>query len=81
MIGKKIKYRLHPGSIVSPTDGDVHYIDGHKLARLYGVNIKECCWAGVYASCDLLKDLIDLYPLEHGGYREHLQKLQNGDEK
>ena len=35
-------YILFPGMVVSKADGDVHYIDAPTLARLYGLDIREC---------------------------------------
>ena len=33
---------LHPGEVRSKVDGDIHYINAPKLARLYGVDYKKC---------------------------------------
>lgn len=35
-------YILCPGTIVSESDGDVHFISASDLARLYGVRMCEC---------------------------------------
>lgn len=37
-----IRYILHPGWVESWNDGDRHYIDAPKLARLYGVPWNQC---------------------------------------
>jgi hypothetical protein len=37
-----IRYVLCPGTIVSAKDGDVHFINAHTLAQLYGVRFDEC---------------------------------------
>ena len=42
-----IRYVLHPGYVTSQTDGDQHFIGGPKLARLYGVDIRECVFGDV----------------------------------
>jgi len=36
------KYVLHPGYVISKTDGDEHWISASRLADLYGVGIGEC---------------------------------------
>jgi hypothetical protein len=36
------KYVLHPGYVTSKNDGDRHFIDAKKLARLYSVPMCEC---------------------------------------
>ena len=41
--GKMVKkYALHPGRIISRNDGDEHYIFANELARLYGVDMRQC---------------------------------------
>ena len=37
-----IKYILVPDWVISRTDGDKHFISSDKLARLYGVPLREC---------------------------------------
>jgi hypothetical protein len=36
------RYVLCPGWITSRNDGDRHYISAAKLARYYGVNLRDC---------------------------------------
>jgi hypothetical protein len=36
------RYVLCPGWITSKSDGDRHYISAAKLARYYGVNLRDC---------------------------------------
>ncbi len=63
------RYLLHPGYVVSNTDGQWHYIDAPTLARLYGVSMGECivCRHGeIYPVL-----LLDLYPQESGDYSLH----------
>ena len=36
------RYVLCPGWITSRNDGDWHYISAAKLARYYGVNLRDC---------------------------------------
>ena len=33
---------LHPGTVVSQTDHDVHYVSSGRLASLYGVRLQDC---------------------------------------
>lgn len=33
----EMRYVLHPGPIISKNDGDLHYINAPRLARLYGL--------------------------------------------
>lgn len=66
------KYVLHPGPVVSQTDGQTHHISAHQLARLYGVRPVDC--VVVFPNSprlgDLrLRDLIHLYPRYDGDYR------------
>lgn len=37
-----IKYFVYPGEVKSISDGDIHYISGEQLIRLYDVNPSEC---------------------------------------
>lgn len=37
-----MRYVLHPGYVTSKNDGDRHFIGGPRLARLYGVDIRQC---------------------------------------
>lgn len=73
---------LHPGWITSPSDGDRHYINFHRLARCYGLNpntgsclnwgdTKDRVWlhTSPYA-----RHAIHLYPREKGDYLPHLKK-------
>lgn len=39
---KRKKYALFPGYVQSRTDGEWHYIDAPKLAKLYHVKLSEC---------------------------------------
>ena len=36
------RYVLCPGWIISKNDGDWHYISAAKLAKCYGVNLRDC---------------------------------------
>ena len=64
------KYLLFPGDVRSKHDGDVHYIDAHTLAELYGVRFAECVVAkpGWTGRESLAKGLVHLRPRYHGDY-------------
>lgn len=64
---------LHPGPVKSATDGQEHYIDAPTLARLYGVDLKDCLvhdfrreetYRGFWAR----RDDVHLYPRRDGNY-------------
>lgn len=63
-----VRYVLHPGYIRSKHDGDEHFIGGPRLARLYGVNLRDCVYGDVrgYAA---RKGDIHLFPRFDGDYR------------
>lgn len=35
------RYIIHPGIVYSEIDGDLHYIDAHRLIQLYRLNSKK----------------------------------------
>lgn len=39
-----MRYVLHPGYVISEADGDRHFIGGPRLARLYGVDVRQCVY-------------------------------------
>ena len=39
VINPPVRYVLHPGYVTSASDGQEHFIDGPRLARLHGLNI------------------------------------------
>ena len=61
------RYVLHPGWVFSKTDGDKHFIGGPRLARLYGVDIRECVFGDVLDYKELPGD-IHLAPSYSGNY-------------
>jgi hypothetical protein len=65
---KSIKYNIHPGIMLSKNDGDVHYISGPTLIRLYGVNPSECTIISPDMEHFMDKTLINLGPRYHGDY-------------
>ena len=69
------RYVLHPGYIKSRSDGDWHYIDAYRLAKLYGVPLHECIVVDAnrpetFRSRDL-SGFKHLYPREDGKYRSY----------
>jgi hypothetical protein len=69
------RYVIHPGEVVSSSDGDIHFISAEQLVHLYGVNRLECIidtekggqWARGYTK-DVLDGLVHLYPRKDGNY-------------
>jgi hypothetical protein len=62
------RYVLHPGYIRSKNDGDEHFIGGPRLARLYGVRLRDCVYGDVRAYVPKEGD-IHLRPRFDGDYR------------
>jgi hypothetical protein len=64
------RYALHAGFVTSQTDGQKHFIDPQKLAKLYGVTWGEC----VVIRQDTLTrfrhpELVQLHPRDDGDYQ------------
>ena len=36
------RFVLHPGDVISRTDGQRHYVGVHQLSKLYGVPMASC---------------------------------------
>lgn len=69
----KTKFIVHPGYIVSTTDGDRHYISFTQLCRLYQVNPRDCVDASnTYAMLGRGDD-------GNAKFFEHLYPKSNGD--
>lgn len=62
------RYVLHPGFVTSQTDGQRHFINGCKLASLYGVNYFECVFGDVSGFKEEEGD-IHLRPQSSGNYQ------------
>jgi hypothetical protein len=62
---------LHPGLVVSKSDGEQHFIDAPTLARLYQVQMAECIvWDDDDYSRDFYWDnYIHLFPDANGNYK------------
>lgn len=72
-----VKYILCPGYIISNYDGQQHYIGAMQLARLYGVDLRECeiyepapWWPTSFYKWaeECHRDLIKLRPRYDGDY-------------
>lgn len=70
-----IKYLLHPGYVISKTDGDRHYITAKMLMKLYNVRPEECVVYFSYQPYPNQDELIDLYPMASGKYKD-MQKQE-----
>jgi hypothetical protein len=64
---KPVRYVLHPGYIRSKHDGDEHFIGGPRLARLYGVDIRDCVYGDTRRYAPRQGD-IHLRPRYDGNY-------------
>lgn len=62
-----VRYILHPGPVTSTINGDIRFVGGRQLARLYGVPLADCV---VYAPDRpaLPKDAVHLWPSQSGVY-------------
>ncbi len=74
------RYVLHPGEVISKTDGDIHYISALKLAALYGVDYRLCYVKEDSKPISLDRhnwdEYMHLYPRYKGDYKEHIEKLR-----
>lgn len=66
-VSRQPRYVLHPGWVYSKNDGDRHFIGGPRLARLYGVDIRQCVFGDVPQYSELPGD-IHLRPRRDGNY-------------
>jgi hypothetical protein len=68
----KMRYILHSGFVISASDGDRHYINTSKLARLYGLSPND---ANVVCVDDYMRGVrwrdgdIHLHPRMDGNYK------------
>lgn len=68
----EIKYAVCPGYIISPRDGDRHFITFTQICRCYGVDERECKSRNeVGFPKDFLDSLIQLYPRADGLYPQY----------
>lgn len=78
-MSKRPRYILLGDTIMSPNDGDIHYISAVRLVGLYGLDRRDCTLYDYGHDCLLgLKesDFIVLAPRPHGDYMEHLARKQ-----
>lgn len=73
MSERQFKYLLMPGWVPSKNDGDRHYISSQQLAKLYGVDPRECrvydsAWPYEKIMETWLSSLIVLRPQYDGDY-------------
>ena len=73
-----MRFAIHPGSVISASDGQKHYISFDQLVECYGVPRGECVlWdderPGTYVGRK--EDYIHLYPLHGGGYVDFMAGL------
>ena len=63
------KYLVVPGTVISKTDRQQHYISSEDLMRLYGVHPRECqVWLRGEPKPKNTDDLLMLFPRYHGDY-------------
>ena len=65
---KDKKYLLVPGKIPSADDNNHHHISPVKLAKLYGVALKDCLVHDARLHCEPSGNLIILAPRFDGNY-------------
>jgi hypothetical protein len=66
----QVRYVLHPGHVISANDGQMHFIGGHRLARLYGLDIRsQIVELGDRRRRRDLPGDVHLYPRFDGNYR------------
>lgn len=64
-----ILYILHPGTVLSRVDGQIHYVTYSQLRELYGLENEKCQRADDRKSYDFTRtDTVHLYPRPDGHY-------------
>jgi hypothetical protein len=68
---RRPRYVLCPGWVTSQNDGEQHYIDAMQLARLYGVDLRNCLIRPARRSLDSADyaGKVFLHPRFDGDYR------------
>jgi len=61
-----VRYILHPGKVISRTDGDWHFIGFGELVRLYRLDQQKCIDGTTLINTR--SDDVHLYPMESGNY-------------
>ena len=73
---KRARIAIHPGEIISETDGQRHFISADRLARLYGIKIRPLdvtVWDFRRPENNIglnPDDFLHLYPLRSGKYHK-----------
>lgn len=73
-----IRYVIHPGHVYSKNDGQLHYINGRQLMRLYGLNPAECVIASEQNGWCAPAGCIHLSPRSSGNYQIHTAHRRKG---
>lgn len=63
-----MRYVLHPGYVISKHDRQKHFISCTRLAKLYGVNIRQCIHIDKTGHREQEGD-VHLWPDYHGNYK------------
>jgi hypothetical protein len=70
------RFAIHPGEVRSQSDGQRHFISGGQLIRLYELNPADC-FIVRYVSGEIVDpELLPLYPLPDGRYKDHLLQIK-----
>lgn len=64
-----MRYVLHPGWVMSDSDGQEHFIGGPRLSRLYGVPLDRCVFGDTLGYREREGD-VHLEPREDGNYEK-----------
>lgn len=68
----KRKYMVHPGSVYSKRDNQLHYITSNQLIKLYAVDPKDCVISPPHFFDPENDDgYIHLFPRNDGNYTNH----------
>lgn len=68
------RFVLCPGYVRSITDGDLHYISSGQLARLYGVNLRDCFVDDGKRPGYNGREFVHLFPRTGGKYEKYHQE-------
>ena len=73
------RFAIHPGYVRSSTDGQLHYISGGMLIGLYDLDYRECFIVTGNFGEIVDPELMPLFPLQEGGYKEFLERRKIND--
>lgn len=74
-----VRFAVHPGEVRSQSDGQVHYIAGGRLIELYGLDPRECVIVTGHPLEVVDPELMPLFPLRDGKYKEALLARKTTD--